>query len=148
MNGDHGQIVQQHVVKESKQEPEHVRMMLQTLASHSLSKESVLSLQLIGGHGQTVLQHAVMVSRQEQEHVLTIKEVSPMSLKLSKKLATFKNAVMTLGLHGVHGIHVPIVGPFHLNDNDHDVNSSKYRRVHKRVNRFKLNLKRRIVKIQ
>ena len=54
MNGDHGQIVQQHVVKESKQEPEHVRMMLQTLASHSLSKKlaksknAVMTLGLLG----------------------------------------------------------------------------------------------------
>ena len=87
MNGGHGQIVQQHVVKESKQEPEHVRMMLQTLASHSLSKKVVPFLQLIGGHGQAVLQPVIMASKQEQEHVLTIKEVPPMSQKLSKKLA-------------------------------------------------------------
>ena len=93
MNGDHGQIVQQHVVKESKQEPEHVRMMQQTLASHSLSKKVVACLQLIGGHGQVALQHAVMVSRQEQEHALTIKEAPLTSRKPTKKVAKFNHAV-------------------------------------------------------
>ena len=44
MNGGHGQIVQQHVVLESKQEPEHVLMTLQTLASHSVSKGAALWL--------------------------------------------------------------------------------------------------------
>ena len=148
MNGAHGQIVQQHVVKESKQEPEHVRMMLQTLASPSLSKKFASCLQLIGGPGQAVPQLVVMASKQEQDHVLTIKAAPAMSQKPTKKLASFKNAVMTLGQHGLHGTHVRIMGLFHLNDNDRDVNSSKYQRVHKRVNRLKLNLKRRIVKIQ
>ena len=86
MNGDRGQIVQQHAVKESKQGQEHVRMMLQTLAIHSLSKKVVAFLQPIGGHGQTVLQHAIMAFKQEQEHVLTIKEVPPMSQKLTKNV--------------------------------------------------------------
>ena len=72
MNGDRGQIVQQHAVKESKQGQEHVPMMLQTLASHSLSKEAALWLQLIGSHGQVVQQHAIVEFKQEQEHVLTI----------------------------------------------------------------------------
>ena len=93
MNGSHGQIVQQHAAKESKREPEHVCMMLQTLASHSPSKKFVAFLQLIGGHGQTVLQRAIMASKQEQEHVLTIKEVPPMSQKLTKKLVILNNAV-------------------------------------------------------
>ena len=93
MNGVRGQIVQQHVVKEFKQGQEHVPMILQTLASHSLSKKVVAFLQLIGGHGQAVLQRAIMASKQEQEHVLTIKEVPPMSQKLSKKLVIFNNAV-------------------------------------------------------
>ena len=123
-------------------------MMLKTLADHSLSKKLVAYLQLIGGHGQVALQHAIVALEPEREHVLTMNQTQAMSQKLSRKLATFKNAVMTLGQHGVHGIHVPIMGPFHLNDGDRDVNSSKYRRVHKRVNRFKLNLKRRIVKVQ
>ena len=146
--GDHGQIVQQHAVLEFKQGQERARMMLKTLADHSLSKKLVAYLQLIGGHGQVALQHAIVALEPEREHVLTMNQTQAMSQKLSRKLATFKNAVMTLGQHGVHGIHVPIMGPFHLNDGDRDVNSSKYRRVHKRVNRFKLNLKRRIVKIQ
>ena len=146
--GDHGQIVQQHVVKEFKHDQERARMMLKILADHSLSKKLVAYLQLIGGHGQVALQHAIVALEPEREHVLTMNQTQAMSQKLSRKLATFKNAVMTLGQHGVHGIHVPIMGPFHLNDGDRDVNSSKYRRVHKRVNRFKLNLKRRIVKIQ
>ena len=85
-NGDHGQLVQLHVVKESKQGQEHVRMMLRILASHSLSKELASFLQLIGGHGQVVQQHVIVVSKQEQEHVLTIKRVPPMSLKLTKKM--------------------------------------------------------------
>ena len=93
MNGYHGQIVQQHVVLESKQEPEHVLMTLQTLASHSVSKEAALWLQLIGNHGQVVQQHAIVEFKQEQEHVLTIKEVPPMSQKPSKKLVMFNNAV-------------------------------------------------------
>ena len=91
MNGVYGQIVHQHAVKESKQEPEHVHMMLQTLASHSVSKEVALRLQLIGNHGQVVQQHAIVAFKQEQEHVLTIKEVLPMSQKLIKQLA--ENAV-------------------------------------------------------
>ena len=89
MNGGHGQIVQQHAVKESKQEPEHVRMMLQTLASPSLSKKVVPFLQLIGGHGQTVLQHAVMVSRQEQEHVLTFKKFPPIIQKTGQRTCLY-----------------------------------------------------------
>ena len=92
-NGDHGQIVQLHVVKESKEGQEHVRMMLRILASHSMSKESASFLQLIGSHGQVVQQHAIVVFKQELEYVLTIKELLPMGQKLSKKLATFSNAV-------------------------------------------------------
>ena len=92
MNGVHGLIVQQHAAKESKREPEHVRMMLQTLASHSLSKKVALILQLIGVHGR-IAQKLAMMSKQEQEHVLTIKEVPPMSQKPSKKLVMFNNAV-------------------------------------------------------
>ena len=109
MNGDHGQIVQQHAVKESKQEPEHVRMMLQTLASPSLSKKFASCLQLIGGPGQAVLQLVVMESRQEQDHVVTIKAAPVMSQKLRIKIATSKNAVMTLGHHGVRlTVYAPI----------------------------------------
>ena len=85
-NGGHGQIVQLHVVKESKQGQEHVRMMLIILVSHSMSKEVASFLQLIGSHGQAVQQHVIVVSKQEQEHVLTIKRVPPMSLKLTKKM--------------------------------------------------------------
>ena len=91
MNGGHGQIVQQHVAKESKQELEHVPMMLQTSASHSMSKEAALCLQLIGNHGRIAQQIAVMVFKQEQEHVLTIKEVPPMIQKLTKKLVILDN---------------------------------------------------------
>ena len=93
MNGVYGQIVHQHAVKESKQEPEHVRMMLQTLASPSLSKKVVPFLQLIGGHGQVALQHAIVALEPEREHVLTMNQIQAMSQKLSRKLATFKNAV-------------------------------------------------------
>ena len=99
MNGDHGQIVQQHVVKEFKQGQELVLMMLQTLASHSLSKKVALFSQLIGGHGQIVRRHAIVVSRQEQEHVLTILQTTAMSQQLAKKLATFgfvKNQKITI----------------------------------------------------
>ena len=102
MNGGHGQIVQQHVAKESKQEPEHVPMMLQILASHSLNK----------------------------------------------KLVKSKNAVMTLGLHGVTLIHVPIVVLVHINDNARDKGSFKFLRVHKKANRLKPRLKRRAVIIK
>ena len=91
MNGSHGQIVQQHAAKESKREPEHVRMMLQTLASHSLSKKVAPIPQLIGVHGRIAQKIAVGVFKQDQEHVLTIKEVLPMSQKLIKQLA--ENAV-------------------------------------------------------
>ena len=148
MNGGHGQIVQQHVVLESKQEPEHVRMMLQTLASPSLSKKVVPFLQLIGGHGQTVLQLVVMESRQGQEHVLTIKEVPHMSQKLTKKLVKSKNAVMTLGPHGVVMIFVPIVVLVHINDNALDRSLSKFQRVHKKENRFNTIIRHKIVVIQ
>ena len=61
-NGDHGQIVQLHVVKESKEGQEHVRMMLRILASHSMSKEIASFLQLIGSHGQVVQQHAIVAA--------------------------------------------------------------------------------------
>ena len=142
MNGDHGQIVQQHVVKESKQGQEHVLMMLKTLASHSLSKKVALLPQPAGVHGQVALQHAIAVSRQELEHVLITLQAPLISQKLTKKAATYTNAVMTLGQHGVHGIHARIVGPFHSNDNGRDENSSKYLLVHKRVNRFDTNIKR------
>ena len=135
MDGGHGQIVQLHVVKESKQDQEHVLMMLQTSASHSLSKKLALLPQLLGAHGQVALQHAVMVAKQELEHVLIILQALPMSQKPTKKLATSKNAVMTLGQHGVHGTHAPIMVPFHLNEDVPDVNSSKYRRVDRRVKR-------------
>ena len=148
MNGDRGQIVQQHAVKESKQEPEHVRMMLQTLASHSLSKKVVPFLQLIGGHGQAVLQRAIMASKQEQEHVLTIKEVPHMSQKLTKKLVKSKNAVMTLGLLGVVMVHVPIMVLVHINDNALDRSLSKFQRVHKKENRFNTIIRHKIVVIQ
>ena len=99
MNGGHGQIVQQHVVLESKQEPEHVLMTLQTLASHSVSKEAALWLQLLGNHGQVVQQHAIVEFKQEQEHVLTIQQRLPMSQKLTRELAMFKTAVVN-GDHG------------------------------------------------
>ena len=87
MNGDHGQIVLLHVVKEFKQEPEHVRMMLRTLASHSLSRRIATFQQLIGGHGQAVQKPAIVVFRQEQGRVLTIKEALPMNQKLTNNLA-------------------------------------------------------------
>ena len=93
MNGGHGQIVQQHAAKEFKREPEHVRMMLQTLASHSPSKKVALFPQLIGVHGRIAQQLAIMVFKQEQEHVLTIKEVPPMIQKLTKTVAKSNHAV-------------------------------------------------------
>ena len=50
-----------------------------------------------------------MESRQEQDHVVTIKAAPVMSQKLRKKIATLKNAVMTLGHHGVRlTIYAPI----------------------------------------
>ena len=146
--GDHGQIVQQHVVKEFKHDQERARMMLKTLADHSLSKKLVAYLQLIGGHGQAVLQPVIMASKQEQEHVLTIKEVPRMSQKLTKKLVKSKNAVMTLGPHGVVMIHVPIVVLVHINDNAHDKSLSKFQRVHKKENRFNTIIRHKIVVIQ
>ena len=87
MNGGHGRIVQQHVAKESKQEAEHVLLMLQTLASHSQSKKVALFPQLIGGHGQAVQKPAIVVFRREQGRVLTIKEALPMNQKLTNNLA-------------------------------------------------------------
>ena len=77
MNGGHGRIVQQHVAKELKQEPEHVHMMLQTF--HSLSKRTATCLQQIGDLGQVALQHVVKAVKQEQERVLTILLVPLMS---------------------------------------------------------------------
>ena len=130
MNGGHGQIVQQHVVKEFKQGQEHVPMMLQTLASHSLSKKVALLPQPAGVHGQVALQHAIVALKQEQEHVVTIKEVPPMSQKLTKKLVKFKNAVMILGLHGVLMVHVPIMDGGHTNNSDREADSFKLLRVH------------------
>ena len=97
MNGGHGRIVQQHVAKELKQEPEHVHMMLQTLVSHSLSKRTATCLQRIGDLGQVALQHVVKAVKQEQERVLTILLVPLMSQKLAKKLA------LQPQLTGVHG---------------------------------------------
>ena len=133
-NGDHGQIVQLHVVKESKQGQEHVRMMLRILASHSMSKESASFLQLIGSHGQVVQQHAGLAVKQDQEHAHTIQETLA-NRSLNKRVVTFKNAAMTLGQHGVHGTHAPNVGLVFSNVNVRDVNSSKYRRVHRMVKR-------------
>ena len=148
MNGGHGQIVQQHVAKESKQGQEHVLLMLKTLASHSLSKKVALFPQPAGVHGQVALQHAIAVSRQELEHVLITLQAPTMTRKVTKKVATSKNAAMTLGQHGLHGIHVPIVVQVLLNKNVREKGSSKYPRVHKKANRFKPNLKRRIAIIE
>ena len=148
MNGAHGRVAQQHAAKVFKQGQEHVRMMLQTSASHSLSKKVVACLQLIGGPGQAVLQLVVMASKQEQEHVITIKEVPHMSQKLTKELVKSKNAVMTLGPHGVVMIHVPIVVLVHINDNAHDKSLSKFQRVHKKKNRFNTIIRHKIVVIQ
>ena len=128
----------------SKQGQEHVHMMLKTLAGHSLSKKVAPLPQPNGGHGQVVRKHAIVVSIQELEHVLTMNQTQAMSQKLSRKLATLKNAVMTLGQHGVTGIHAPIVVPVRIKNNVHGVNLSKLR-VHKKVNRFKPSMKRRIV---
>ena len=100
-----------------------------------------------GGHGQVVQQHATMASKQEQEHVHMTQETLVRRF-LSRKVASFKNAVMTLGLHGVHGIHVPIVEPVHLNNNARDENSFKFLPVHKKANQLKLNMGRRIVIIK
>ena len=99
MNGGHGQIVQQHAAKEFKQAQEHVRMMLKTLPSHSPSKNHAAWRQLVGSRGPIVQQHAIVASKQEQEHVLTIKEVPPMSQKLTKKLA-LSETVVVIGDHG------------------------------------------------
>ena len=147
--GDLGQVALRYVVKGVKQELEHALITkLNPFMSQRVSRKFALFPQPAGAPGQVALQPAVMVAKQELEHVLIIPQAQAMSRKLTKKLASFKNAVMTLGQHGLHGTHVRIMGLFHLNNNVRDVNSSKYRRVHKRVNRFKLNLKRRIVKIQ
>ena len=136
------------MAKDSKQGQEHVFMMLKTLASHSLSKKVALLPQPAGVHGRVALQHAIAVSRQELEHVLITLQAPTMTRKLAKKLAIFKNAVMTLGQHGVVMIHAPIVAPFHLNDNAHEVNSSKFPLVHKRVKRNNTNIKSKIAKTQ
>ena len=48
-----------------------------------------------------------MESRQEQDHVVTIKAAPAMSQKPRKKVVTLKNAVMTLGHHGVRLLHAP-----------------------------------------
>ena len=100
MNGVRGQIVQQHVVKESKQGHEHVSTMLKILASHSLSKKVAVFRQLIGSCGPIVQQHVIVASKQEQEHVLTILQATPMRPQLTKKLALFETVVV-IGDHGV-----------------------------------------------
>ena len=99
MNGSHGQIVQQHVAKESKQGQEHASMMLKTLASHSLSKKVAASQLPIGSRGPIVQPHVIVAFKQELEHVLTILQVPPTSQKLSKKLARYKTVVV-IGDHG------------------------------------------------
>ena len=87
-----------------------------------------------------------MVSKQEQEHVHMIQETLVRRF-LNRKVATFKNAVMTLGLHGVATIHVPIVERGHTNDNALDGDSSKSLLVHKKANQFNTNMTLRIVVI-
>ena len=99
MNGKYGQIVQQHVAKESEQGQEHVLMMLRTLASHSMSKKVAASRLPIGSRGPIVQPHVIVASKQELEHVLTILLALLMSQKLSKKLARYKTAVV-IGDHG------------------------------------------------
>ena len=133
------------MAKDSKQGQEHALMMLKTLASHSLSKKVALLPQPAGVHGRVALQHAIAVSRQELEHVLITLQAPTMTRKLAKKLAIFKNAVMTLGLHGVAMIHVPIVERGHINNNARDKGSSKFPRVHKKENRLNTNMIPRIV---
>ena len=66
---------------------------------------------------------------------------------LNKRVVTFKNAVMTLGQHGAVMIHAPIVVLVLLNNNVRVVNSFKYPRALKRVNRFNTNIKSSIVVI-
>ena len=85
------------MVKEFKQGQEHVLMMLQTLASHSLSKKVALLPQPAGVHGQVALQHVVRVFEKEQERALTILQVPSMSQKLVKKVALLPHPA------GVHG---------------------------------------------
>ena len=99
MNGDHGQIVQQHAAKEFKQAQEHVRMMLKTSPSHSPSKNHAAWMQLTGSRGLIVQQHAIVASEQEQEHVLTILQATTMRPQLTKKLALFETVVV-IGDHG------------------------------------------------
>ena len=91
---------------------------------------------------------AIVVLKQEHEPVLTIKEVPPMSQKLIKKLVKFKNAVMTLGLHGVLMIHAPIGENGDTKENARDKDMFKFLRVHKKENQFKKILKRRSVVIE
>ena len=116
MNGSHGQIVRQHVVKESKQGQEHVRMMLKTLASHSLSKKVAAFRLSIGSRGPIVQQHVIAASKQELEDVLIILQLLPINQKLSKKLARFKTAVV-IGDHGQvvqkHAVKEPKQGQKH-----------------------------------
>ena len=116
MNGSYGQIVQQHVVKESKQGQEHVSMMLKTLASHSLSRKVAAFRLPIGIRGPIVQPPVIVASKQELEHVLTILQALPMSQKLTKKLARFKTVVV-IGDHGQvvqkHAVKDPKQGPKH-----------------------------------
>lgn len=116
MNGRHGQTVQEHVGKEFKQGPEHVCMMLKTLASHSLRKKVAVFRPPIGSRGPIVQQHVIVASKQELEHVLTILQVLPTRQKLSKKLARFKTAVV-IGDHGQivqkHAVKEPKQGQKH-----------------------------------
>ena len=93
MNGSHGQTVQQHVVKEFKQGPERVCMMLKTSAIHSLRKKVAVLRPPIGSRGPIVQQHVIVASKQKQEYVLTIQELPSMSRKRNKKLARFETVV-------------------------------------------------------
>ena len=55
---------------------------------------------MIGAHGQTVRQLVIQAAKQEQEPVYTI-QITLASHSPNNKVATLKNAVMTLGHRGV-----------------------------------------------
>ena len=88
-----------------------------------------------------------MAFKQEQGPAHMIQETLA-SRSRSRKIATFKNAVMTFGPHGVAMTHVPIVERDHTSNNARDEGLFKFLRVHKKANRFNTITTRKIVVIQ
>ena len=119
-------------------------MILETLASHSLSRKIVLCPLPIGVLGQVVQNHAAQEVEQRQEHALTILEAQAMGHLQSKKLARQKNVAVTLGHSGAQWTLAVIADPVHTKNKNLDKSLFKLC-ARLKENLFRLNIPPSIV---